>query len=107
MRRIGSLGAAIVIAIIGAVVVVALFVVPADRLQGDAQRIMYVHVPMAWLAYLAFFVTLIGSIGYLLRRDLRFDRLAAASAELGLIFTGVTILTGAIWCKATWGIWWD
>jgi heme exporter protein C len=107
MSRIGSPGAVVMTAIVGAIVAVALFVVPADRLQGDAQRIMYVHVPMAWLAYLAFFVTLIGSIGYLIRRDLRFDRLAAASAELGLLFTAVTIVTGAIWGKVTWGIWWD
>lgn len=107
MSRVGTSGAVVVTAIVGTIVAVALFVVPADRLQGDAQRIMYVHVPMAWLAYLAFFVTLIGSIGYLIRRDLRFDRLAAASAELGLLFTAVTIVTGAIWGKVTWGIWWD
>ena len=88
-------------------VAVGLFVVPADAAQGDVQRIMYVHVPSAWLAYVAFFVTLVGSIGYLVRRDLRFDRFAAASAEIGLLFTGLTIVTGAIWGKATWGKWWD
>jgi heme exporter protein C len=83
------------------------FVVPADAAQGDVQRIMYVHVPSAWLAYAAFFVTLLGSVLYLVRRDLRFDRVAAASAEIGLLFTGLTIVTGAIWGKATWGKWWD
>jgi heme exporter protein C len=88
-------------------VLVGLFVVPADAAQGDVQRIMYVHVPSAWLAYAAFFVTLVGSILYLVRRDLRFDRFAAASAEIGLVFTGLTIVTGAIWGKATWGKWWD
>ncbi|MBI2755391.1 MAG: cytochrome c biogenesis protein CcsA [Chloroflexi bacterium] len=87
--------------------VVGLFIVPADAAQGDAQRIMYVHVPSAWLAYAAFFVTLVGSLLYLVRRDLRFDRVAAASAEIGLVFTGLTIVTGAIWGKATWGKWWD
>lgn len=93
--------------ILAATVAIGLFVVPADRLQGDVQRIMYVHVPAAWLAYLAFFVTFAGSLGYLIRRDLRFDRLAAAGAELGLLFTGATIVSGSIWGKATWGIWWD
>jgi heme exporter protein C len=86
---------------------VGLFVVPADRLQGDVQRIMYVHVPSAWLAYLAFVVTLGGSVGYLWRRDLRCDRLAVSSAEIGLLFTGLAIVTGSIWGKATWGLWWD
>lgn len=88
-------------------VVVGLVVVPADAAQGDVQRIMYVHVPSAWLAYAAFFVTLLTGILYLVRRDLRFDRVAVASAEIGLLFTGLTIVTGAIWGKATWGKWWD
>lgn len=88
-------------------VLVGLFVVPADRVQGDAQRIMYVHVPSAWLAYLAFFVTFTGSVMYLWRRDLRFDRWAVSAAEIGTLFTGLTIVTGAIWGKVTWGIWWD
>ena len=86
---------------------VGLFVVPADAAQGDVQRIMYVHVPSAWLAYAAFFVTLVGGLLYLVRRSLGFDRLAAASAEIGLLFTGLAIATGAIWGKATWGKWWD
>ncbi len=107
MRRRPGLGGTAVVLILGATVAIGLLGVPADRLQGDVQRIMYVHVPAAWLAYLAFFVTLVGSLGYLIRRDLRFDRLAAASAELGLLFTGAAIVSGSIWGKATWGIWWD
>ncbi len=105
-RKLGRSGLAVSL-FLAATVAAGLFVVPADRLQGDVQRIMYVHVPAAWLAYLAFFVTFLGSLAYLLRRDLRFDRLAAASAELGLLFTGATIVSGSIWGKATWGIWWD
>jgi heme exporter protein C len=81
--------------------------VPADATQGDVQRIMYVHVPSAWLAYLAFFVTMAAGIGYLVRRDRRFDRVAAASAEIGVLFTGLAIATGAIWGRPTWGRWWD
>jgi heme exporter protein C len=107
MRVLAGRSGLIVTLIVGATVAIGLLGVPADRLQGDAQRIMYVHVPAAWLAYLAFLVTLIGSLGYLLRRDLRFDRLAAASAEIGLLLTAAAIASGALWGKVTWGIWWD
>jgi heme exporter protein C len=79
---------------------------PPDRLQGELQRLMYVHVPSAWLAYLAFAVTLVGSAGWLLRRRERWDRLAGASAEIGVFFTGLTLVTGSIWAKPVWGVWW-
>jgi heme exporter protein C len=93
--------------VFGVTVVLGLVGVPADAVQGDVQRIMYIHVPSAWLAYLAFFVTLVAGLLYLRRGDLRYDRVAAASAEIGLVFTGLTIATGSIWGKATWGKWWD
>lgn len=79
---------------------------PPDRLQGDLQRLMYVHVPAAWLAYLAFGLTLLGSVAWLGRRGERWDRLAASSAEVGVFFTGLAILLGAIWGKPVWGVWW-
>ena len=79
---------------------------PTDVVQGTVQKIMYVHVPSAWLAYLAFVVTLIGSIGYLATRNLRWDHRAGASAELGVVFTGLALATGSIWGKTTWGVWW-
>ncbi|MGB9357888.1 MAG: cytochrome c biogenesis protein CcsA [Acidimicrobiia bacterium] len=79
---------------------------PPDDTQGDLVRIMYVHVPAAWLAYLAFFVTFVGSIAYLITRHLRWDRIAAASAEIGVYFTGLAIALGMIWAKPTWGVWW-
>ena len=106
MSRISPPGWLAAVAI-AATVLVGLFGVPADAAQGDVQRIMYVHVPSAWLAYLAFFVTLVAGLQYLRRQDLRFDRVAVASAEIGLVLTGLTIATGAIWGKATWGKWWD
>jgi len=80
--------------------------VPPEQTQGDLARIIFVHVPAAWLAYLAFVVTLIGSVAYLVRRDMKWDRLAAASAEAGVFFTGLTIALGMIWGKSTWGVWW-
>ena len=84
----------------------AALLAPPDRLQGDLQKLMYVHVPTAWLAYLAFGLTALGSIGWLWRRDHRFDRLAEASAEIGVFFTGLTIVLGSIWGKPVWGVWW-
>lgn len=97
--------------VVGSVVAIALATalvgVPADATQGDVQRIMYVHVPNAWLAYLAFFVTMVAGLGYLIRRDPRLDRIAVSSAEIGVMFTGLAIATGAIWGRPTWGRWWD
>ncbi len=78
-----------------------------DALQGDFVRIMYVHVPAAWLAFLAFGVTALGSIGWLVRKHRRWDRLAAASAELGVLFTAVALFTGMFWGRPVWGTYWD
>ena len=83
-----------------------LAVVPPDAVQGDVQRIMYLHVPSIVTAYLAFSVVFCSSILYLWKRDLRFDAVAVASAEIGVIFTGITLATGTIWGKPTWGVWW-
>ncbi len=86
--------------------VLSLLVAPADAVQGDVQRLMYVHVPAAWLAYLAFFVVFIASIAYLRTKKSRWDRLAAASAELGVLFTSLAIALGMLWGKPVWGTWW-
>ena len=80
--------------------------VPPERTQGDLARIMFVHVPAAWLAYLAFGITLVGSLGYLITRRMKWDRLAGASAEIGVFCNGLTIALGMIWGKSTWGVWW-
>ena len=85
---------------------VGLFVVPADRMQGDIQRLMYVHVPAAWLAFLSFFVVFLMSVLYLIQRDLRWDRVAHSSAEIGVVFTVLTLALGSMWGKPTWGVWW-
>ncbi|MFI7648182.1 cytochrome c biogenesis protein CcsA [Micromonospora sp. NPDC049460] len=81
-------------------------VAPADQLQGQAQRLMYLHVPAAWVAYAAFTVVLLGSGAYLINRDLRFDRLARSAAEIGIVLTAATIATGAVWGHLVWGTWW-
>ncbi len=80
---------------------------PPDRLQGDFVRILYIHVPAAWLAFLAFGVTAAGSIGWLFTGRMRWDRRAEASAEIGVMFTAVAIATGMIWGKPVWGTYWD
>jgi heme exporter protein C len=102
MRRLLEIGA------VGTLLtaLVAGLVVPADAVQGTVQRIMYVHVPSAWLAYVAFIVTLVGSVSYLVTKRLRWDRLAGASAEIGVVFTGLALATGSIWGKPVWGVWW-
>jgi heme exporter protein C len=98
------------VALAGLVTLVAMgwFVSPADAVQGDAVRLMYVHVPSAWLAYLSFFVTFVCSVMYLIpkTRSLAWDRVAGASAEIGVLFTGLALLTGMIWGRITWGVYW-
>ena len=102
IRALGWLAAAGV----AAGLVMALGVAPRETTQGNVQRIMYLHVPTAWVAYLAFGVVLVASIAYLWRRRPGADRVAHASAEVGVIFTGLTIAAGSIWGKPTWGTWW-
>jgi heme exporter protein C len=86
--------------------VLSLVVAPPDAVQGEVQRIMYVHVPAAWLAYLSFFVVFVASIAYLRTKKTRWDRVAAASAEIGVLFTALAIALGMLWGKPVWGTWW-
>ena len=79
----------------------------SENAMGQTVRIMYVHVPVAVACYLAFLVTAIGSLGYLWRRSDGWDSLAAASAEVGCVFTALTLATGSVWGKIAWGTWWE
>jgi heme exporter protein C len=92
--------------VLGVGLYVGLSVVPPDAVQGEVQRIMYLHVPAILTAYLAYFVVFCASILYLWKRDLACDAVAVASAEIGVLFTGITLATGSIWGKSTWGVWW-
>ncbi len=78
-----------------------------DVFQGDFVRIMYVHVPGSWLAFLAFGVTAFASIGWLISKRMGFDRVAEASAEIGVLFTAVSLFTGMLWGRPVWGTFWD
>ncbi len=82
---------------------------PADENQKESVRILYVHVPAAWLAYLAFIVTALASAIYLFSKQhsLGWDRLAGASAEVGVLFMGITLVVGALWGRLTWGVFWE
>lgn len=96
---------------LGALVVLALFGLwgaPKDAVQSDAQRLMYLHVPAAWIAYLAFTVTAVSSGLWLWSRTRApvWDRLAGASAELGVVFTALTLVMGSLWGRPVWGVWW-
>jgi heme exporter protein C len=86
--------------------VMAFGVAPRETSQGNVQRIMYVHPPLAWVAYVAFAVVAAASMVPVGRRGPAPDRLAHASAEVGVLFTGLAIATGSIWGKPTWGTWW-
>ncbi|NNE13120.1 MAG: cytochrome c biogenesis protein CcsA, partial [Ilumatobacter sp.] len=82
---------------------------PADRDQEEAVRILYVHVPTIWMAYLAFTVTALCSALYLFpkKHSLGFDRFAGASAEIGVVFMAVTLAVGMMWGRITWGVFWQ
>ena len=79
---------------------------PIETSQGFPQKIMYLHVPSVITTYLAFFVVFVYSIAYLWKRELMFDQIAKASAEVGLVFCVLVLITGAIWGKPTWGTYW-
>lgn len=97
------------IATVASVVVatwMALVWAPPDAVQGQVQRVMYVHVPSAWTAYLAFIVVFLASVGWLWTKRPVFDAIAVSSAEVGVLFTGLCLIAGSIWAKPTWGVWW-
>jgi heme exporter protein C len=101
--RITGYASAILLALTGYGI---LFLSRPIRVQGDAARIVYFHVPIAWVAFLAFFVVFVASIAYLRTGKARWDHLGRASGEVGVIFTTLALITGAIWGYPIWGTWW-
>jgi heme exporter protein C len=79
---------------------------PTERTMGEIQRIFYFHVASWWVAFIAFTVTFAASIGYLWKKRPRFDQVALSSTEIGVLFTTIGLVTGPIWAKPVWGIWW-
>lgn len=79
---------------------------PAEGDMGHLQKIMYVHVPAAWMTFLAFFVVLVFSVRYLWKRRENDDLIAASAAEVGAVFNALTLMLGMIWGRPAWGVWW-
>ena len=97
------------LAVVGTVTRVAFFT-PLEAKQGAAQKIFYIHVSSAWVAFLAFGLVAVASAAFLWLRDPRLDRFAESSAEVGVVFTAVVLITGPLWAKPIWGTywaWWD
>jgi heme exporter protein C len=89
-------------------ILLALLYAPTEKTLGDSQRIFYLHMPMAWIALgPGFTVVFALSIAYLVSGKMKYDRWASASAEIGVIFTTITLLTGSLWGKQEWGVYWD
>lgn len=84
----------------------ALIAAPTEQTMGNVQRIFYYHVPSAWTAFLLFTINFVASVLYLVRRNTKADILALTSAEVGVVFCTVVLVTGPIWARPVWGIWW-
>ncbi|MBX3132100.1 MAG: cytochrome c biogenesis protein CcsA [Gemmatimonadaceae bacterium] len=94
------------VALMAGALVRAIWFTPPDRLQGYAQKIFYIHLPSAWVAFLAFGLTAIAGGVWLFIKDARLDRFAESSAEVGVIFTTGVLISGPLWGKPIWGAWW-
>ncbi len=106
MRRLFPLLSVITAALLAYALYEALVVAPTERTMGDVQRIFYYHVPSAWTAFLLFLMNLVASVTYLVRRNPKADALAVVCAEVGVVFCTIVLVTGPIWARPVWGIWW-
>ena len=110
--RLGELVApwTLALAAVAALMVVDLYLIfmwaPTERVMGHVQRVMYFHVPIAWVAFLSFFIVFLASIAYLWKRDPKWDALAYSAAEIGVVFATLILITGTIWMRPVWGVWW-
>ena len=111
-RRAGAFPglAGVLLILTGVLMLVNLYLIflvaPTDAVLGEVQRIFYFHVPIAIVSFAAFFVVFVASIGYLITRKGSWDAVANAAAEVGVVFVTLAVLTGAIWARPVWGVWW-
>jgi len=106
MKKIATSSILLTVALLGITSYLALAIAPTEATMGDVQRIFYYHVPSAWVAGVCFFINFLASVWYLIKRSPGSDAIAAASAEVGVIFCSVVLITGPIWARPVWGIWW-
>ena len=79
---------------------------PEEKVMGLAQKIFYIHLPLAWWGLISFACAFVGGILYLMKRDRKYDLFSAASVEVGMLFCTLTLITGSIWGRHSWGVWW-
>jgi heme exporter protein C len=84
----------------------AFVIAPTEQTMGNVQRIFYYHVPSAWVAFELFLINFVASVIYLIRRSAKADMVALVTAEVGVVFCTVVLITGPIWARPVWGIWW-
>jgi heme exporter protein C len=101
-----ALFAFVVVALLGFSAYAAFYIAPDEQTMHLVQRIFYLHAPCGMTALVAFFVGFVGNVAYLLKRERKWDWLGVAGAEVGLAFCTVVLLTGPIWAKPAWGVWW-
>ena len=107
-RRLLPLGLATWISVAIALALIFFYAREADvSMGGQLQRIFYVHVPSAWVAYLSFGIVFLASVAYLRTSRRRWDMIAEGAAEIGVLFTTLVLITGPIWAKPVWGTWWQ
>lgn len=98
---------AVITSLLLALSMYAIFIcAPEEASLGIIQKIFYIHVPLAWWGFVSFFIVFIASICYLITKSFRWHALALACAEVGTLFTACVLITGMIWGKMSWGVWW-
>jgi heme exporter protein C len=106
MKKLAPTSIVITLALLAYTSYLGLVVAPTEQTMGDVQRIFYYHVPSGWVAGLCFFLNFLASVIYLWKRSEASDAMAAASAEVGVVFCTVLLITGPLWARPVWGIWW-
>src|SRR5438093_4312069 len=106
MKRAFPILVFLVVAFLGYAAYQALVIAPTEQTMGNVQRIFYYHVPSAWTAFLLFLVNFAASVVYLIRRSSKSDAIAIVTAEVGVVFCTVVLVTGPLWARPVWGIWW-
>src|SRR2546422_2701294 len=106
MKRVFPIFAVLTAALLSYAMYEALVAAPTEKTMGDVQRIFYYHVASAWTAFLLFFINFVASVAYLVRRSPIADAVAVVTAEVGVVFCTVVLVTGPLWARPVWGIWW-